>query len=76
MNAFLETLASDQVTIFETNKLLANSEGIVFPEYRLDFLHLNSAGYDALNDAIYELLVPYEKDVERSVPRLVVAAAH
>ena len=76
VNAFLETLENDQVTIFETNRVLANSEGIVFPEYRLDFLHLNSAGYDALNDAIYELLVPYEKDVERSVPRLVVAAAH
>jgi hypothetical protein len=64
------------VTIFETNRVLANAEGIVYPEYRLDFLHLNPAGYDALNDALYELLVPYEKDVQRSVPGLVVAAAH
>jgi lysophospholipase L1-like esterase len=58
VNAFIETLASDQVTIFETDRVLANSEGIVYPEYRLDFLHLNPAGYDVLNEAIYELLVP------------------
>jgi lysophospholipase L1-like esterase len=58
VNAFIETLASDQVTIFETDRVLANSEGMVYPQYRLDFLHLNAAGYDALNEAIYELLVP------------------
>lgn len=58
VNTFIETLASDRVTIFDTSKVLANSAGIVYPQYSRDFLHLNPTGYDALNEAIYELLVP------------------
>ena len=58
VNTFIETLASDRVTIFETDRVLANSEAIVDPQYSRDFLHLNPAGYAALNEAIYELLVP------------------
>jgi lysophospholipase L1-like esterase len=58
VNAFIETLASDQVTIFQTDEVLANSDGIVYPQYSRDFLHLNPAGYAALNDSLYELLVP------------------
>jgi lysophospholipase L1-like esterase len=54
VNAFLATLANDQVTIFETDKVLANSEGMVYPQFSQDFLHLNPAGYAALNEAIYE----------------------
>ena len=58
VNAFIETLASDDVIIFETDKVLANLDGVVDPQYSQDFLHLNPAGYAALNDAIDELLVP------------------
>jgi lysophospholipase L1-like esterase len=58
VNSFLETLASDQIIIFDTSKVLANSDEIVYPQYSQDFLHLNPAGYDALNEAIYKLLVP------------------
>jgi lysophospholipase L1-like esterase len=57
VNAYMETLASDQVTIFETDRVLADSNGMVYPEYSQDFLHLNPAGYAALNEAIYELLI-------------------
>ena len=58
VNSFIETLASDQVTIFHTEDVLANSDGIVDPQYSQDFLHLNPTGYAALNEAIDELLVP------------------
>ncbi|MBK8797966.1 MAG: SGNH/GDSL hydrolase family protein [Anaerolineales bacterium] len=58
VNSFIETLASDQVTIFHTEDVLANSDGIVDPQYSQDFLHLNPTGYAALNEAIYELLAP------------------
>jgi lysophospholipase L1-like esterase len=56
VNAFLKTLASDQVTIFETDKVLANSHGQVYPQYSRDFLHLDPAGYAALNEAFSGLL--------------------
>jgi lysophospholipase L1-like esterase len=58
VNSFIETLAGDQVTIFHTEDVLANSDGIVAPQYSQDFLHLNPTGYAALNEAIDELLVP------------------
>ncbi len=58
VNAFIETLASDRVKVFDTGKVLANSDGIVYPQYSQDFLHLNPAGYDALNEAIYKWPVP------------------
>ena len=58
VNAFIETLANDKVTIFETDKVLANSDGMIYPQYSQDFLHLNPTGYAALNEAIYELLAP------------------
>jgi lysophospholipase L1-like esterase len=58
VNAYLETLASDRVMIFDTSQVLANSEGIVDPQYSQDFLHLNPNGYMALNSAIAGILVP------------------
>jgi lysophospholipase L1-like esterase len=58
VNSFLETLASDRVTIFHTEDVLANSDGIVDPQYSQDFLHLNPTGYETLNEAIDELLEP------------------
>lgn len=58
VNAFIETLASEDVIVLETDKVLANSGGIVDAQYSQDFLHLNPAGYAALNDAIYKLLLP------------------
>lgn len=57
VNAFIKTLVSDQVIIFETDKVLANSDGRVYTQYSRDFLHLNPAGYAVLNEAIEELLV-------------------
>lgn len=58
VNTFIKTLASDRVTIFDSSQVLANSEGILYSRYSRDFLHLNPAGYTALNAAIFEILKP------------------
>ncbi|HET9906767.1 MAG TPA: GDSL-type esterase/lipase family protein [Anaerolineales bacterium] len=58
VNAFIRTLESDNVIVIETNKVLANADGLVDDQYSQDFLHLNPAGYAVLNDAIDELFVP------------------
>jgi hypothetical protein len=58
VNSYIETLASDRVIVFDTSKVLANSDGIVYPQYSQDFLHLNAEGYAALNDAIDAVLQP------------------
>jgi lysophospholipase L1-like esterase len=58
VNDYIKTLAGDRVTVFDSSQVLANSQGIVDPKYSRDFLHLNSAGYAALNKAIAGILVP------------------
>jgi len=58
VNSYITALAGDQVIILDTGKVLANSEGTVYPQYSQDFLHLSAEGYAALNDAIYAVLEP------------------
>lgn len=55
VNSFLASLASDRVEIMNTSAIIAQ-QGIVLPSYRRDFLHLNSAGYAALNRGLEQLL--------------------
>ncbi|MCB0166209.1 MAG: SGNH/GDSL hydrolase family protein [Anaerolineae bacterium] len=57
INAFLYTLEADEVVIFDTAAVLANEAGTVKPEYSRDLLHLNAAGYQALNQKLVELLL-------------------
>jgi lysophospholipase L1-like esterase len=49
VNTFLKGLARSNVVILDTDSLLADSKGRLRPQYARDFLHLNSAGYAALN---------------------------
>ena len=58
VNDYIKTLAGDRVIVFDSSQVLANSQGIVDPKYSLDFLHINSEGYAALNKAIAGILVP------------------
>ncbi|MBP7692362.1 MAG: hypothetical protein KA764_10615 [Anaerolineales bacterium] len=58
VNAYLATLAGERVTVLDTGAVLVNSEGSVDPQYSRDFLHLNPAGYAALNQAIAGLIEP------------------
>lgn len=54
-NQNLRQLAGKQVILFETEPLLAD-HGRLKPEYALDMLHLNRAGYSVLNQALSPLL--------------------
>ena len=51
-------MESDQVTILDTAKVLANGQGLTDPLYSKDFLHLNEKGYAALNRELILLLRP------------------
>ena len=55
VNRDLRQLAGEQVILFETEPLLAE-QGRVKPAFALDTLHLNRAGYAALNRALGPLL--------------------
>ncbi len=56
VNDYIKTLASDRVIVFDAFSLLANEQGRLRSEYRLDELHLNQAGYAALNQKLEPLL--------------------
>ncbi len=51
-NAFIATLASDNVQIFDTHQILRGEDDFTHPAYALDALHINQAGYRALNAAV------------------------
>ncbi|XHL95594.1 MAG: hypothetical protein P7H58_24505 [Microcoleus anatoxicus] len=57
VNDYIKTLAGDRVIVFDSSQVLANSQGIVDSKYSRDFLHINSEGYAALNQAIAGILV-------------------
>lgn len=61
VNEFITNLAAEDVRIFDTKSVLSNKNGIVKPEYSLDFLHLNDRGYEALNRELSLLL----REIER-----------
>ena len=52
VNEFIASLAGERVIILNTAAILAGEEGLVKPEYRHDFLHINEAGYAALNEKL------------------------
>ncbi|MCB0007298.1 MAG: SGNH/GDSL hydrolase family protein, partial [Anaerolineales bacterium] len=66
VNAFLQTLADDHILVFDSYSLLADDEGSLSSDYARDELHLNSAGYERLNEALAQLLgtVVESTDVE------------
>ena len=55
VNSHIASLASDRVKIMNTSAIIAR-HAIVLPKYRRDFLHLNPAGYAALNQELEQLL--------------------
>jgi lysophospholipase L1-like esterase len=56
VNEFIASLEGEKVIIFDTGKVLAGETGLVRSEYSLDFLHLNQTGYEALNEALVNIL--------------------
>jgi len=61
VNAYIYSLEGGNVIVFDTVPVLANEQGIVREEYSRDFLHLNKAGYVALNEKLVDILAVLEK---------------
>jgi lysophospholipase L1-like esterase len=56
VNAYIHSLAGADFVVLDAHAILADDAGRTRAEYRADFLHLNAAGYEALNQALAELL--------------------
>lgn len=56
VNAYLTSLAGEKVIILDTGAILAGDDGRVQPEYSDDYLHINEAGYEALNRELARIL--------------------
>jgi lysophospholipase L1-like esterase len=65
VNRDMTSLSSARVRIFDTGAILANADGQVFSHYSRDFLHLNPAGYTALNQTLGEVLKPSLEAIPR-----------
>lgn len=54
VNGYIDSLADDQVIVFDGFSAIANEQGLMAEDYRMDELHLNTQGYGALNQAFVE----------------------
>lgn len=63
VNEYLRSLAGPQVLIFDAEAILAQN-GQLNPAYADDELHLNAAGYEALNDELVTLLTQLSANQE------------
>ena len=60
VNHFIETLAGEQVIIFDAFALLVGDDGDIQPQYAQDELHLNGAGYARLNEELITILEGFD----------------
>ncbi len=63
VNAFLHSLEGERVIHFDTVPVLADENGLLKKAYQRDFIHLNEAGYDALNAELVPLLTSLKQAV-------------
>lgn len=56
VNAYIETLAADEVIVFDAFLVLADGQGMIQQQYAKDELHLNERGYEILNDKLVQIL--------------------
>lgn len=56
VNAYLESLASSEVIVFDSYAVLADDNGVTHGEYARDTLHLTPEGYAALNTELAAVL--------------------
>jgi len=57
VNRFLATLVTKHVELLDTSTLLQDESGYLRDEYRRDFLHVNEAGYSALDAQLHRALL-------------------
>jgi lysophospholipase L1-like esterase len=60
VNAYIRSLESDNVIIFDSYSILADGRGITRSEYSRDCLHINATGYEALNYELAHILTALE----------------
>lgn len=56
VNSHIAGLASDKVIVLDAASLVSDSDGKTKPEYSADLLHLNRAGYKAINLELVKIL--------------------
>jgi lysophospholipase L1-like esterase len=56
INGFIQSLEGEGVVVLDTVPILVNEDGRVRQAYSRDLLHLNEAGYAALNGELMEVL--------------------
>jgi lysophospholipase L1-like esterase len=56
VNDYLRGLSAENVLVLDTVPILADENGTIKDSYAFDFLHINAAGYAALNQALTALL--------------------
>ena len=56
VNSHIRNLVHDDVILFDAAGVLSNTNGQMRREYSLDELHLNYAGYEALNFELTKIL--------------------
>lgn len=56
VNQAMQAMAGPDVIIFDSAAILAGADGYIAEQYRGDLLHINEAGYHALNEALGKLL--------------------
>ena len=58
VNRYIESLASDHVTVMDSGDVLADTTGIIHARYSRDFLHLSAEGYRQLDNSLHACLQP------------------
>jgi len=61
VNAYIRSLEGEWVLIFDAYGVLADHTGGTRAEYSKDLLHINARGYEALNDALVQMLVALDQ---------------
>lgn len=56
VNGYIDSLADDQVFVFDGFSAIADGQGRLAEDFRKDELHLNAQGYAALNEAFVEFV--------------------
>ncbi len=62
VNQAIQAMAAPDVVIFDSAAILADESGYVAERYRDDILHINLAGYRALNEALSKALAELIQD--------------
>ncbi|MEM9487051.1 MAG: GDSL-type esterase/lipase family protein [Cyanobacteria bacterium P01_F01_bin.116] len=56
VNGYIDSLADEQVIVFDSFSAIADAQGLMPEDFRKDELHLNQQGYAILNDAFVDFL--------------------